>query len=166
MGVAYLPGIQPQATSRYFMTHSLPPALDYLHYQFRPDLQVLVARWLRQPTEEELHAGYYRLLDVAAETAARLWLIDARRRTNASQQATPWMIEEFMPQLPARLGGQVRLAYLFMPAHLHEIEHDATVPPLTYFNGRPYHVERFIEEHAAMAWLQAMRAQEEANRAE
>lgn len=142
------------------MTQPQLPDLDYLQYQFRPDLQVLVVRWLRQPTDEELQAGYYRLLDVAVENEARLWLIDTRRRTQANQRATPWMMEHFLPQLPRRLNGQVHLAYLFMPVHLHEIEHDTNVPQLTYFNGRPYRIERFTEEYAAISWLQAMGEQE------
>ena len=123
-----------------------------------------MGRRLRQPTDEELQAGYYRLLEVAVETGARLWLIDARRRTHATQQATPWMTEHFMPQLPGRLNGQVHLAYLFMPLHLYEIEHDTNVPQLTYFNGRPYHVERFTEEQAAITWLQAVWEQENTHR--
>ncbi|WP_262490389.1 hypothetical protein [Hymenobacter lapidarius] len=40
------------------------------------------------------------MLNVAVENGARLWLIDTRRRTRATQQATPWMMEQFMPQLP------------------------------------------------------------------
>ncbi|MBF9219476.1 hypothetical protein [Hymenobacter ruricola] len=137
------------------------PALDYLQYQFRPDLQVLVGRWLRQPTEAELHAGYQRLLEVAEACGARLWLVDARRRDHANQQGTAWMMEHFLPQLPQRLGRPVHMAYLFMPTHLYELEHDATVPPLTYFEGREYHVERFTEEQAAMQWLAACRAHED-----
>jgi hypothetical protein len=133
----------------------MPPTLDYLQYQFRPDLQIMVGRWLRQPTDEELHAGYYHLLDAAEACGARLWLIDGRRRAHANQQSTPWMMAEFLPQLPLRLGGAVFMAYLFMPTHLYELEHDATVPPLTYFDGRQYHVQRFTEELNAMQWLQA-----------
>jgi hypothetical protein len=139
------------------------PSLDYLQYQFRPDLQVLVGRWLRQPTDEELHAGYHRLLEVAEAVGARLWLVDARRRDHANQQATPWMMEHFLPLLPQRLGTPVYMAYLFMPTHLRDIEHDQTVPALTYFDGRPYHVERFSEEQAAMQWLAACRTQEAAS---
>ncbi|OGX86200.1 hypothetical protein BEN47_01185 [Hymenobacter lapidarius] len=58
----------------------------------------------------------------------------------------------------------MHLAYLFMPLHLHEIEHDTNVLQITYFNGRPYHVERFTEEYAAMTWLQAMWEQEYTHR--
>lgn len=127
--------------------------LDYLQCQYRADLQVLVSRWLRQPTNEELHQGYYYLLEAAETHHALLWLVDARRRDHASQQNTPWMMEHFLPLLPKRLGGTVYMAYLFMPTHLRELEHDATVPSLSYFDGRGYQVQRFIEEHTAMQWL-------------
>ena len=114
---------------------------------------MLVGRWLGQPTEDELHAGYFRLLEVAQACGARRWLVDTRRRDNANQQGTPWMMAHFLPLLPERLGSTVCLAYLFMPTHLHEIEHDATVPVLTYFDGQPYQLQRFAEEHAAIKWL-------------
>ncbi|GAA4348051.1 hypothetical protein GCM10023185_03600 [Hymenobacter saemangeumensis] len=128
-------------------------ALDYLEYQYRTDLEVLVGRWLRQPTEEELRIGYHRLLEAAETFEARLWLIDARRRNHANQQATPWMVETFFPLLGERLGPPVNLAFLFMPSHLKDLEQDVKVPPLTYFDGRPYRVQRFVEEQAAMHWL-------------
>jgi hypothetical protein len=136
------------------------PALDYLQYQYRADLQVLVGRWLRQPTDKELRAGYYCLLEAAVAHKARLWLVDTRRRDHATQQSTPWMMAEFMPRLPQRLGGPVYLAYLFMPAHLQELERDVAVPPLTYFEGRAYCIARFTEEQAAMQWLSTRRAAE------
>ena len=133
------------------------PALEYLECQYRPDLLTLVGRWLRQPTDAELHEGYHRLLAVAEAYGARLWLVDARRRSTANQQGTLWMTEHFLPLLPQRLGNAVHIAYLFMPKHLREIEHDAAVPPLSYFNDLPYRIERFTDEHAAMEWLEGMR---------
>jgi len=47
-----------------------------------------------------------------------------------------------------------------MPTHLTDLEHDAAVPPLTYFDDLTYHIQRFTEEHAAMQWLTARQAQE------
>ena len=131
------------------------PALEFLQCQYRADLLTLVGRWLRQPSEEELREGYHRLLAIAEAYGACRWLVDARRRDNANQQSTPWMTDSFLPLLPQRLGKDVRIAYLFMPKHLHEIEQDAAVPPLTYFNNRPYRIQRFTDEHAAMQWLAA-----------
>lgn len=137
------------------MSFVLPsfPALDYLECHYRPDLQVLVGRWLRQPTDDELHAGYHRLLELAEIHNARLWLVDARRRDHATQQGIPWMTSHFMPLMAKRLSGPVFLAYLFMPTHLHELEQDTAVPPLSYFDGRAYRIQRFTEESIAMKWL-------------
>ncbi|WP_426061275.1 hypothetical protein [Hymenobacter sp. B1770] len=133
------------------------PALNYLQCQYRPDLDVLVGRWLRQPTEAELQEGYFYLLEMAQAYNARFWLVDARRRSHASQQSTPWMMETFLPLLPQHLGKPVFMSYLFMPNHLYEIEQDAAVPPLTYFDHRPYQVQRFTDEQAAMEWLRTSR---------
>ncbi len=43
---------------------------------------------------------------------------------------------------------------------MREIEQDTAVPPLTYFAGRAYNVQRFIEQQAAMQWLLARQVQE------
>jgi hypothetical protein len=126
---------------------------EYLSLTHRPDLGVLVARWLRQPLPEELHQGYWQMLDVALAQQCRYWLVDARRRANANQQNTRWMMETFFPVVGAKLGHSVYLAFLFAPSHLAEIEADSSVPPLTYFDDRPYHVQRFTDEHHAMEWL-------------
>ncbi|QJX46973.1 hypothetical protein HMJ29_08515 [Hymenobacter taeanensis] len=132
-----------------------PEITDFLSLTHRPDLGVLVARWQRQPLPDELHQGYWQILEVALAQQCRFWLIDARRRDNANQQNTPWMMETFFPAVGAQLGHSVYVAFLFAPAHLTEIEADTSVPPLTYFDGRPYHVQRFTDEHHAMEWLAA-----------
>ena len=115
---------------------------------------------MRQPTDEELRADYYQLLAVVEAHRARFWLVDTHRRAQAIQQGVLWMLEHSMPLLPQRLAKNVRLAYLFMPIHLREIEQDVAVPPLTYFAGHAYHVQRFTEEQAAVQWLLACQAQE------
>lgn len=130
-----------------------PPSSDFLQVVHRPDLAVLVGRWLRQTTDEEMRQGYAELLDAAEAQQCQRWLIDARRRAHANQQGAPWMMETFFPQVEARLRKPVYMAYLFSPAHLAVLEADAKVPPLSYFDGRSYHVQRFIDEHSAMAWL-------------
>ena len=115
-----------------------------------------MGRWLRQPTNEKLCASYYRLLDMAEENGARSWLVDARCRQHATQQAVPWMMQPFLLQLSARVGGTVHIAYLSISVHLYEIEQDVNVPQVTYFDGRPYHVERFAGERAAVSWSQTI----------
>ncbi|QDA59905.1 hypothetical protein [Hymenobacter jejuensis] len=137
------------------------PSEEYLQIVFRSDLNVLVGRWMRQTTPSEMQQGYHDLLDVAVSQNCRRWLVDVRRRDHANQDGTSWMQQTFFPQLAPRLGSKVSLAYLFAPSHLNDLEADATVPPLTYFDGRPYRVQRFVEEHIAMSWLDNCRLEEQ-----
>ena len=60
-------------------------------------------------------------------------------------------MKPFFLQLSARVGGTVHMVYLSIPVHLYEIEEDANVPQTMYFDGRPYHVERFAGERTAMS---------------
>ncbi|KAA9333129.1 hypothetical protein F0P96_09110 [Hymenobacter busanensis] len=84
---------------------SLSP--EVLQLTYRPDLDVLVSRWMRQPTAEELQAGYEELLNAAARHQCHTWLIDARRRADSNKDRTPWMVEYFFPKLAQRLPGTV-----------------------------------------------------------
>lgn len=129
------------------------PSTACLDVSYRPDLAVFIVRWLRQPSAEELQAGYLTALKAAEGPGCRFWLIDGRRRADANQRGTGWMMETFFPLMVARLGSPIFMAYLFMPSHLADLEADASVPPLSYFDDRPYHVRRFTDEQSAMAWL-------------
>ena len=116
---------------------------DYLTPLYRPDLDVLTARWLRQPTEVEMEAGYFSMLEVAVQHSCHYWLVDVRRREHANQQSSPWMMQQFFSLLPERLPGKkVFMAYLFQPLHLYDLVADESVPGLDYFDGRPYCVAR------------------------
>jgi hypothetical protein len=130
-----------------------PASADYLSLTHRPDMGVMVARWQREPLQEELQQGYWQMLGLSVAQQCWYWLIDCRRRDNANSQNVQWMMEAFFPALAAQLAHPVYLAYLFSPQHLADIEADDSVPDLTYFDDRPYHVQRFIDEHHAMEWL-------------
>lgn len=132
---------------------------DYLQLVYRPDLRVLICRWMRQTTTQELRVGYGHILDEGESQDCAYWLVDARRRDRAAnQQDTAWMMEVYFPQVAVRLRQPVFIAYLFAPAHLTDIEANTAIPPLTYFENRPYQIGRFIEERAALEWLAACRA--------
>ncbi|AYA37781.1 hypothetical protein D3Y59_12445 [Hymenobacter oligotrophus] len=134
------------------------PSPHFLQLVYRPELGVLVGRWLQPLTTEELQTGYLAMLEAAAELQCRFWLVDGRRRTHAHSNDSRWMMEVFFPQLEPRLGGQTYLGYLFTPTHLQDLETDADLPSLSYFDGRPYQIRRFIEEQGAMQWLAHCRA--------
>jgi len=132
---------------------------DYLQLVYRPDLRVLICRWMQQTTPQDLRSGYGLIIEEGASQSCAFWLIDARRREHtANQQDTAWLIESFFPQVVARLSQPVFVAYLFAPSHLTDIEANTAIPPLTYFDNRPYQIGRFIEERTALEWLTACRA--------
>lgn len=131
---------------------------DYLQLVYRPDLRVLICRWMQQTTPQDLRAGYGLIIEEGASQRCAYWLIDARRREHtANQQDTAWIMETFFPQVVARLGQPVFIAYLFAPSHLIDIEANSAIPPLTYFDNHSYHIGRFIEERTALEWLTACR---------
>lgn len=130
------------------------PAPDFLHVSYRPDLDVLFARWMRLVTLAEMQAGYIYLLEQAGHYGCRNWLLDVRRRVNTDREGAQWMVRVLLPQLEARLGGRARLAYLLAPQELRDQEADAAFPPPAFFLDKPYIADRFIEEGAAINWLQ------------
>ena len=129
------------------------PAPAFLAVTHRADLNVLVVRWQRQTTPEELREAYFALLDAAAAVDCPYWLLDVRGRDDSNKESTYWMTDHFLPLLPTRFAGRVCLAYLFAPNHLRDIETSPVVPPLTYFDDKPYCIARFIEEAGALGWL-------------
>ncbi|UOQ65986.1 hypothetical protein [Hymenobacter volaticus] len=139
---------------------------EYLQLVYRPDLRVLICRWMQQTTPQDLRSGYGLIMDEGANQSCAYWLVDARRREHAAnQQDTAWMMEVYFPQVVVRLHQPVFIAYLFAPAHLTDIEANTAIPPLTYFDNRPYQIGRFIEERAALEWLTTCRAGAEKNTA-
>ena len=128
---------------------------DFLEITYRADLGVLVARWLRPVDLAELQAGYEHTLKTAQAGAGRRWLIDVRRRFNTHQVGAQWMVNSLLPRLEPALGGRSRLAYLLAPLYLRDATADSAFPPPTYFEGKPFVGERFIEEDAAIAWQRA-----------
>ncbi|UOR04609.1 hypothetical protein MUN82_16875 [Hymenobacter aerilatus] len=129
------------------------PSPEYLDLTYRADLNLLVSRWMRHPSVAEMQHGYNLMLNAAATHGCVRWLIDARRRDHANQSGIPWMIEVFYPQLASRLEGRVFLAFLLAPMHLQALESDTSLLPLSYFDTLPYQIGRFLEERAAMTWL-------------
>ncbi|HEX8349531.1 MAG TPA: hypothetical protein VF598_06205, partial [Hymenobacter sp.] len=124
-------------------------APDYLHATYRPDLSILVGRWMRSVETAELRSGYASLLTKAEEQACPFWLLDTRRRLTVEQADIHWMMEEFYPLVFSRLRQTVYFAFLLAPNQLTEVLANPSLPPLSYFDGRPYQVERFIDERLA-----------------
>lgn len=128
-----------------------PTALaDFAELTFRPDLQVLFARWIRPVSSTELQQSYEALLAAATPHQCRFWLLDLRRRGISSEDDTLWTLETFLPRLPPRLGGRVYLAFLVSPSHLSAIDQESGAPMVT---NAQCHVRLFTDEGLATAWL-------------
>lgn len=109
---------------------------------------MVAAHWLA-----ELQQGYQQLLEIAAVNNHRRWLLDVRRRQNTHHVGAQWMVSTFLPLLETQLSGRTRLAYLMAPIYLRDTAADAAFPAPAYFAGKPFIGARFVEENAAIAWL-------------
>ncbi|OON71085.1 hypothetical protein [Hymenobacter sp. CRA2] len=135
------------------------PHLSFLQIDYRPGPGLLIGRWLRAVTEGELYASYPALLETALAHGCRYWLLDARRRLNVEVAITPWLLNDFAPRLGQHLGGRVFLAYLVAPIQMTDaVPADKVIPPQVYFDGKSCLMQRFIDEDAALAWLQQHQA--------
>ena len=126
---------------------------DYLTATYWPDLEVLVVRWQRQTTLEELHEAYFLLLDAAAAIPCRFWMLDVRGRSTSNKDNIQWMIDNFYPLLGERFTGRAYLAYVFAPSHLLDLETAPNLLPPSYFADKPYALGRFSDEATALGWL-------------
>ncbi|GAA3929647.1 hypothetical protein [Hymenobacter algoricola] len=134
---------------------------SYLSIDYRPEERVLAGHWQRGVMPFELHRGYAALLDEAVARRCRFWLIDLSGRVGGVGAAdVQWMMDEFFPQLPGRLRLPVYLAYLMAPHQLAGVLANPGIPDLTYFDGRPYCLERFTTEAEALEWLAQCRRQD------
>ncbi|GAB2944420.1 hypothetical protein GCM10027048_06520 [Hymenobacter coalescens] len=132
----------------------------FLQIDYRPDLDMLVGRWLRAVSEGELYASYPALLETARHYGCRYWLLDARRRLNVEVAITPWLLNDFVPRLGQHLNGRTYLAYLVAPLQLtRAVPAAQIIPPQVYFEGKAALMQRFTEEAAALAWLRQQRVE-------
>lgn len=130
---------------------------DYLNISYRPDLEVLVVRWMRPVTLPEVQAGYHLLLEAAITHQCQQWLLDVRRRFNTDREGARWMITEFLPAVGARLGGRTYLAYLLAPLLLRDQSADDAFPSPESMADKPFLGLRFTDEREAIEWLLAVR---------
>jgi hypothetical protein len=102
---------------------------DFLELQYRPDLDLLVGRWQRPISDAELRQGYHATLRAAPQA-----------------HNTQWLMQEFVPHLPAQLGRRACLGYLLRPTHLGP---DMAAPRA----DNTVYVAFFSEEGPLTAWL-------------
>jgi hypothetical protein len=125
---------------------------EFLEVAYRPDTGLLVGRWLRSISEEELQEGYATLRGAALHHGCQRWLVDARRRVDRRRNGPEWVITRFLPEVQQELGTPLAVAFLVLPNHLQELE-AATGAVLASPPNAPFRFARFIEEGAANTWL-------------
>jgi hypothetical protein len=130
---------------------------DYLAISYRPDLRVLVGRWMRPVTLPEMQAGYELLLEAAITHQCQEWLLDVRRRFNTDREGAHWMTTEFLPAVARRMGGRTYLAYLLAPLLLRDQSADDAFPTPESMVAAPFLGVRFTDEREAIEWLLAVR---------
>ena len=131
------------------MTATPPPAVlpaeaDFLELRYRPDVQLLVARWRRPVSTAELRQGYYAMLRLAREMNCACWKVDLRSRNAPDEADRRWVNTEFLTQAAQRLDGPVCLGYLLTPSLLAQL--GAPTPG-------PNQVAFFSEEGPLTDWL-------------
>lgn len=126
---------------------------DYLTVTFRPDLNMLVARWLREVSGNETREGYHQILALARQTNCPFWLLDGRRRKPADEETTKWGFQDFFPKLRNDLGKEVFLSQLLSP-YYQQITQALPVFQESEANAaHTYYMRRFNDEASAVAWL-------------
>jgi len=131
----------------------------YLQVTYRPDSCLLIGRWLRSISEEELRAGYATMRQAAQEHDCTHWLMDARRRVDRSRNGPEWIVTTFLPQVQREFGRRLCVAFLVLPNHLAALEVEGEPAIKSADPASPFQYARFIDEGAANAWLDAHRRQ-------
>ncbi|WBA42929.1 hypothetical protein [Hymenobacter canadensis] len=126
---------------------------DYLSITFRPDLDMLVARWLREVSGSETREGYHQILAAARQTSCPFWLLDGRRRTPADAETTQWGFQEFFPTLSSQLGQNVFLSQLLSPFYQQITQALPVFQENEASTTHTYTMRRFNDEASAVAWL-------------
>jgi hypothetical protein len=128
---------------------------DHLTLTYRPDLEVMIARWQRLVTLEELQVGYRCLADEAERRNTVRWLLDTRALA-ISAEAGRWVNDVFYPTLAARFHRPVRMAYMVPPGSRRQLQTDAEMIELLkrfQKSMHPYVFQLFDQEGDAQRWL-------------
>lgn len=119
----------------------------FLEIAYRPDLDLLMGRWLCAVAEAKLHAGYAALRQAALHYSCGHWLIDARRRVCRCSQRAEWVTQHYLPQVQQALGEPLRVGLLVLPDYLASPSQAHCAPTATV------QFARFVDEGAANTWL-------------
>ncbi|WP_157780861.1 hypothetical protein [Hymenobacter sedentarius] len=139
----------------------LTPPTPLVDLSYRPDLHILVVRWLGVTADEETRR-IYRYLEEADVNQCRFWLLDARRRPSSGPAVTRWMLDEFAPLVSAHFRGLLYFSYLISPAHLSAAEDFQRQVAAISNPSLPYRLHYASQESEATNWLLEAQASEKA----
>ncbi|WBA41027.1 hypothetical protein [Hymenobacter canadensis] len=123
---------------------------------YRPDLDILVGRWLVEISlAEEVKQNYVQLFQAAAAANCRFWLLDARRRFRTTHEITNWVNQNAPRQALEKLGREIRVAFLLAPHQLLASTDSSPFPELRHPDTGHAMSAQFTDEGEAIAWLQA-----------
>ena len=139
------------------MEPSPTAAPDSYTVEYRPDLEVLVMRWLRPNSLPETQTSYHRLLALAHQHNCPYWLLDGRRDGPLMLETATWLGYDFLPRAARELAPRVlRLAVFSSPTRFEQRLIDAEVAPAVaqaLAPTQPYQTALFLDEAEALAWL-------------
>lgn len=141
------------------MLPDLPLPSNACTIVYRPDLRLLVGRWLDDAPVAQLQADYAALLAAAEQHKAGRWLLDVRRRDQLNPEMGHWANYAFYPMASQRLAPhKLQIAVLCSPVRLKVYQTDPVqMEYLAYglADERPYQLQLFSDEGEAMKWLNA-----------
>ncbi|GAA3918700.1 hypothetical protein [Hymenobacter algoricola] len=133
-----------------------PPGLDL---QYRPDLDLLTARWRHDSSFADLQAEYEARLAAGRAHHATRWLVDVRRRDAPTLEASEWVAQQWLPRAVATMApARLRLAYFILPAQAEMLRTNTAIQPLVHealARIHDYEMEIFHNEGEAVGWLLA-----------
>ena len=136
---------------------SEPPIIsDYLHISFRPDLALLVVRWLRAVSFAEVQEGYGIAREMGYSCEAARWLVDMRRRTDQDAASSGWVGTTLLPAVAAEAApAMFHVAYLLSSERADILKQNPAIRATTdTAQVHPaYHLRLFLDENTALNWL-------------
>ncbi|GAA4348735.1 hypothetical protein GCM10023185_04920 [Hymenobacter saemangeumensis] len=124
----------------------------------RPDLGILIGRWLRNLPPPELQATYRVMLEEArAHSSCRYWLLDLRRRPVTEVDLNVWISEQFTPVIATDMGGALFTAFLVGPDQQAAIESEHMSNYLRQLADLELYPNFFDNEADAVTWLADLR---------
>ncbi len=127
-------------------------ATGNLSLNFRPDLNVLICRFIQPIPSALLRQEYEKALQAAQQYQAHYWLFDLRRRGPISAEDEKWLLDYFFPHAERVANAPLYLAYLVTPSHYLHIQE--VISPEKLANYSPLtHIVVFDSEDKALNWL-------------